>query len=244
MKTTVNREQALFELQRRQFAPRMNDKTGVGVLLTPGSRTIHDVPNDVLISLRVRMYALGALVWDYVDTVLDLARQMRRPELKKLCRAVRELHEDYDSVRRANADAGFFAFERKWALDFEAFVEPLSARFIDGLKKEQSEAVGEMEAGTYWLMMAVQQALCVLEALHLYARGCDMAIERYGVDMRDKTILPRHFRSLEVLLPEFGGDTLVRSQARHKAASAIAVELAKIAVSDRDGDLDSPEMDI
>lgn len=45
--------------------------------------TLTEVPEDIFITIRVRMYALGALVWDYVDTVLDIARSMRRHELKK-----------------------------------------------------------------------------------------------------------------------------------------------------------------
>lgn len=237
----------MIEMQRRVVAMQ-NAKTSFGLIpelqpkQPPKPRPITDVPEDILITIRVRMYALGALVWDYVDTVLDMARSMRRQELKKLCRSVKELRADYDYMRSKNADRDHLQQEMQWAMDFETYVTPLTREFIKGLKQEQSDTYGELDEDTNWLMMAVQQALCVLEALMHYTKGCDMALAKYGVDMRNKTILPKHFRKLAILLPEFGGDTLVNSEARKKAAAGIAKELTKIVVSDKDGDLAQPEL--
>ena len=234
----------MIEMQRQTVGMQVA-KTPFGLipeLQPPKSRPITDVPEDILITIRVRMFALGALVWDYVDTVFDIAWAMRRRELKKLCRKVKELREDYNYMRRRNADCNDLEQETQWALDFESHVQPLSREFIESLKQEQSEAYGELDQDTHWLMLAVQQALCVLEALKYYTKGCDMAIAKYGVDMDQKTLLPQHFQKLAILLPEFGGNTLVHSDARKKAAAGIAKELAKIVVSDKDGDLEQPNL--
>lgn len=242
-----SREEMFLEMQKRAYMAQL-PRPSLGLLpelqpkLPPKPRPITDVPEDILITIRVRMYALGALVWDYVDTVLDMARSMRPQELRKLCRAVKELRADYDYMRSLNVDRNHLEQEMQWALDFETYVAPLTREFINGLKREQSDTYGELDEDTNWLMTAEQQALCVLEALMHYAKGCDMALAKYGVDMRNKTILPKHFRKLAILLPEFGGDTLVNSEARKKAAADIAKELTKIVVSDKEGDLAQPEL--
>ena len=167
---------------------------------------------------------------------------MRRQKLKKLCRMVKELHADYDYMRMRMIDRDFLQQETKWAMDFETYVMPLIRELINGLKQELGDTYGGLEGDAHWMIMAVQQALCVLDALMLYSKGCDIAIAKYGVDMRNKTILPQQFRKLAVILPEFGGDICVNSEARKKAAAGIAKELAKIVVSDKDGDLQQPNL--
>lgn len=206
------------------------------------AKSITDIPEDILITMRVRMYALGALVWDYTDTVLDIARSMRIQKTKKTSRKIRALHADYDYTMSQNLSLNHSELEMQWAMDFETYVMPLFQAFIEDFKQEQGVAYDRLEEQTRWLMIAVQQALCVLDALKYYTLGCDLALAKYGVDMRNKTTLSRHFRTLGILLPEFGTDTLVNSEARKKAAGAIAKALAKIVVADKDGDLEQPEI--
>lgn len=204
--------------------------------------TLTEVPEDIFITIRVRMYALGALVWDYVDTVLDIARSMRRHELKKPCRTVRGLRADYDYMRKTISDPQYLQRETQWAIDFEAYVMPITRGFISGFRQEHNQTCRALEGETYWLIIAVQQAICVLEALIHYTHGCDIAMTRYGVDIHRKSILPPHFRKLALILPQFCGDRFIRSNARKKAAADIAMQLTKIVVSDKDGDLPQPDL--
>lgn len=208
-------------------------------------RPITDVPEDILITIRVRMYALGALVWDYVDTVTTMVVAMQKPETKKLNRAVRKVKEDYDYFRKLNTDAKHREQEVEWALDFETHVDRYTKQLIRGIKQEMADQFGEIEVETEWFMIGVYQALCMLEALQIYVKGCDKAIARYGVDMEGKTLLPKQFSQLAQLLPEYGGDLLIRrSPVRRAVAENIAKELTKIVVCDASGDLQQPEMNL
>lgn len=202
-----------------------------------------ELPEDIWVTIRVRMYALGALVWDYVDTVLIIARQMRLSETKKLSRAVKELRKDYDYFRSCNVETVFRERELQWAMDFEDYVKPHITALTEGIKREMTELGYNLDTDTFLFVMAVQHAQCALDALQVYANGCNKALSRYGVDMVGKTILPLHFTKLAVLLPEFGGNMFDRhSPIRRKAAGEIAKELAKIVVCDKNGDLDQPEI--
>lgn len=226
-----SREEQFAELQRRAF-------------MASAPKPITAVPEDILITIRVRMYALGALVWDYVDSVLDMTRQLRRPETKRLSREVRQLKEEYDRFRARNAaDRDYLEREMQWALDFEEFLRKPLREFCKGVKQEHEAAYGEIDPENAFLIMGVQQAVAMVDAITHYTRGCDRAIARYGVEMRGKTILPPMFRRLAILLPEFAGDMWVAdSPSRRKAAEQIALELTKIVVSDKDGDLAQPEL--
>ena len=208
-------------------------------------KQITDVPEDILITIRVRMYALGALVWDYVDSLIDMYVTMRKPETKKITRAVREVKADYDYFRRLKTDAQHRGQELEWALDFEAHTDSHMKQLIRGIKQEHADLFGTMVSDTSWFLMGVEQALCVLEALQIYVRGCDKALERYGVDMRNKTLLPKQFNQLAKLLPEYGGGLLAaKSPVRRTVAENLAKELTKIVVSDASGDLQQPEMNL
>lgn len=204
---------------------------------------IEDVPTDILTTIRVRMYALGALVWDYVDTVLILAKQMRREQTRRLIRKTDELRRDYESMRRASSDNAFMEREMEWAIDFEDYIKPHMDAMLEADRAEREAAFGKLEENTELLMTAVGQAMCMMKALRIYTKGCDLALKKYGVDMARRTLMPQQFAQLETLLLEFGGDTLnVCSTARSDAADTIALELTKIVVSDKDGDLELPEI--
>lgn len=205
-------------------------------------KDITDVPEDILITLRVRMYALGALVWDYVDTVMSISVQMRRSETKKLNRTVRMLRDEYDSFRRLNTDTDYLAQEQVWAQDFETIISGYMQQLLSDTRAQLGEAV---ESETRMLLIGVQQAMCICEALQIYTKGCDNALSRYGVYMRNKTLLPRQFRLLSMLLPEYSGNMRVTDiTVRRNIAGNIAKELAKVAVCDMKGDLEQPDLQL
>ena len=133
----------------------------------------------------------------------------------------------------------------EWALDFEQHTDRYMKQLIRGIKQEMADAHGTIEVETEWFMIAVNQALCVLEALQVYTRGADKALAKLGVNMAGKTLLPKQFGQLATVLPEYGGDLLIRkSPIRRAVAENIAKELAKIVVCDTTGDLKQPEIEI
>lgn len=242
----ASREEQMIALQRRAFLAAIPkpDYSVFRPKLQPHQKKITDVPEDILTTIRVRMYAIGALVWDYVDSVLDMAKMLRRPETRKLSRAVRQLRDDYDRHRAKNhADRDYLEREMQWALDFEEYLRKPLREFVKGVKQEQEATYGEVEPEHGYLIMGVQQAMAMVDAIIHYTKGCDRAIARYGVPMGGKTICPPMFRKLATLLPEFAGDMwIAESESRKKAAEQIALELTKIVVCDKDGDLAQPKM--
>lgn len=208
------------------------------------TKTIRDLPDDWMITLTARMTALGSLLWDYTDTVLDITISQRRTATKPLCRAVRQLQRDYDQLRqRVHATSEIRKQEEEWGLDFEDFVKPHTDAFLQEVQAEDAEAFGNIAPDTRWLLLAVEQAVLISDALRHYTDGCDRALTRLGVDMEGKTVCPLPFRQLARLLPEFAGDLWRdKSPARAKAAEALAKELLKIQVHDLSTDSDLAEM--
>lgn len=241
----MSREQQLLALQQRAFTASI-PKPDYGVFKPkpqPRPKRITDEPEDILITIRVRMYALGALVWDYVDSVLTMATQLRRSEVRRLSREVKNLRKDYEYFRSRNADSDHLEREMAWALEFEEYLRKPLRELCKGIKQEHEQAFGEVEVENGYYIMGVQQAQTMVEALIHYTKGCDRAIAKYGVDMTKRSIMPPVFRKLAILLPEFAGDLWIAdSPSRRKAAETIALELTKIVVCDKDGDLDKPEI--
>lgn len=52
-------------------------------------KTKEDLPHDILARMVAKSCILGALAWDYADTVLDIAARMRIGKTKPLSRAVK-----------------------------------------------------------------------------------------------------------------------------------------------------------
>ncbi len=205
----------------------------------PNVKSLADVPADILVTIRVRMFALGALVWDYVDTMLELARCMRHPDLKTQSRLIKAIRSEYEHHRQLNQH--FLNREMNWALDFEQFVQPATEEMLRALPPKSDKLFSRLSDVEYWLVVAAQQARCMLQALSLYVGGCERALEQFGVNLGNKSLLPSQFRLLESLLPRFSLGVRFDDTPRSKAANQIALELAKIVVCDADGDLPTPE---
>lgn len=190
-------------------------------------RSIADVPQRELTYRTIKLYIVGALVWDYALTVLDIAAQMRITPVKKLSRAVREIHKDYERIRSLDLDEKHIRQEWQLAETFEAINR-------DNFKQLCAGLVSEIRSGTSlnkeyeMLVEAVQMAMTVLDALKMFAGECDAFIRKYYPEA-PHSILPDHFSRLAVLLPEYAGDCYDRhSRARKLAAESLLNEINKM----------------
>lgn len=166
--------------------------------------TLDDVPQDELLHRSVCLYLIGALVWDYTDTVLKLVAQMRVDSLKRLSRSVRELRLDYDRVRSQDLDTAYIRREWELAEMFEDVNKDTFDSLCNGLLIEIRRDTA-LDDDNVILVEAVQIAMTMLDALRLYADRCDRFIRRY-YPTASHSILPDHFRRLAILLPEYAGD--------------------------------------
>lgn len=191
-------------------------------------KSLDDVPQEELACMGVKMYIVGSLVWDYTDSVLDLAAQMKMGgALKKLSRAIREVHRDYDKKRSYDLDAEHVEKERELAELFEDINRKDFSELSKGLIKEIREGTNLNDEYVY-LVEGVQMAMTVLDTLVLYAAQCDTLIRKY-YPQAPHSILPDHFKKLAILLPEYAGDCYNRhSKTRARMARTLLDRINEI----------------
>lgn len=197
----------------------------------PRRRTLDDVPQHELLSRSVRLYLIGALVWDYTDSVLALAAQMKNHNTKALSRTIRQLRQDYDRVRAQDLDRAYITREWELAEMFEEINRNTLSRLCNGLLTEIRRDTALDDANVL-LVESVQIAMTLLDALHLFAKQCDAFIRRY-CPRAPHSILPDCFRRLAILLPEYAGDCYDRySGTRQLTARTLLNRINEIRIYD------------
>lgn len=172
--------------------------------LMSGPKQFADIPADRLAVMGVKLYIVGALAWDYTDSVLNIAAQMRIPQTKRLCRTIRSLHCNYDKMRALSLDREHMRCEWNLAEMFEGICKSHFQKLCLGLRNEIRRDT-ELNPQYVMLVEAVQMAMTLIDTLKLYAAECDSFIRNY-YPTAPHSILPDHFKSLATLLPEFAGD--------------------------------------
>lgn len=185
----------------------------------PRVKSFADVPSASLARMGVKLNLLGALAWDYADTVLDLAAQMRISQTRPLSRAVRALRLDYDRMRARSLDTEHMRGEWRLAEQFEAICKSHFRRLALSLRNEINSLPG-LDPRYVMLIEAVQMAMTLIDTMRLYAAKCDAFIRRY-YPQAPHSILSDHFLSLAALLPQFAGDAYTPASPSRKASSRI-----------------------
>ena len=195
-------------------------------------KTLDDVPAEPLSRMGVKMYIIGALVWDYADTVLNIAAQMRISATKKVSRAIRQLRLDYDRLRQLDLDGKHIRREWELAELFESISQQHITKLCNGLLAEiRRDHNLNKEYET--LVEAVQIAMTLLDTLRLYAAQCDAFIRKY-YPQAPHSILPDHFMKLAMLLPQYAGDCYdEHSQSRKLTAKILLNEINQIEINGR-----------
>lgn len=191
------------------------------------------IPRRILASKSVKFYALGALTWDYVRTILDIVSQKRIPETKALTRQIRELDKDYEQVRSYRLSAEFL--QQEWMIAEK--IEECVAQHIPTLALTIDNELGvfpNLDKSSKMLLVAVYTALTFLSAMKLYAKHCDEFIRKY-YDDAPHSIMPNHFDWLIQLIPEYAGDCrLAESQTRKDIAQIICNILHNVAEDEQE----------
>lgn len=200
------------------------------ITLAPGGEKISsldDVPQRKLFHMAVKVYMLGSLVWDYTDTVLDLAVQMRISETKKVTRAIRALHDNYNRLRAQDFDSDHVKKEWELAELFESINKEAISRLCNGLITEiRHDAT--LNRDYEMIVEAVQMAMTIIDTMQLYAAKCDAFIFKY-YPRAQHSIMPDHFRRLAILLPQYAGDCYRNhSDARYVTARILLNEIDNI----------------
>lgn len=190
--------------------------------LVKKERRFSDIPAIPLAAMGVKLYIIGALAWDYADSVLNLAAQMHIKETKRLCRAVRSLRRDYDNMRIQSLDQKHLRREWELAETFEGICKSHFQKLCLGLRNEIHRDT-DLDPRCVMLVEAVQMAMTLIDTLKLYAAECDSFIRSY-CPAAPHSILPDHFKSLATLLPEFAGDCYDASSYSRSATARILLK--------------------
>lgn len=143
------------------------------------------------------------VIWDYIDTLMDLARIIGNKETRRLSRALRDIRAEYDRERAKTLD---WEHRQRTAIHAEQFIEestPLQWAWKvihSEYKRKNPDLLPD------WVMFIAQADLvcAMFAALMRYARHFDaMITAKAGRKLH--TILPDEVRRMQGLIPEFMG---------------------------------------
>lgn len=161
-------------------------------------KTIDDIDNQLLTEWSVKLFLLMNLTWGYVDTILNLCSQMKIQEVKKQCRAIKEWKRRYlqfrqsfvcDAEDRNETDRGEW-FEETFSADFDKLFNG-----IDNLSNVVSRNNNHK-----LLIVAVQQAMTLIDAVKKYARYIDREIKAQDIWVCDCCMVQNEFLKMTEII--------------------------------------------
>lgn len=164
----------------------------------------NSIPDFLKFDWDCKIYALMNLAWDYVDTILDQAVQMRISELKVVSRAVRENKKIFEKALWQVLGSERMQEETKRGLVLEEFVYPIIQRFRKGINAEVESRDIEDKYKMY--AVSVYEATMLVHAVLMLWSLFDERASKYGARLDRNKLVPPCFCSLVVALPSFGGD--------------------------------------
>lgn len=197
--------------------------------------SLSHLPGNYYRRLCIKVHLIGALVWDYTDTVLDIAKGLRIDQVRRVSTAIREIRRDYDRMTQKHLDTEHIRRLCDLSLLFERISRDHLAKLNYGLLNEIHAHDSDLNREYVMLLDAVLTALTVLDALRLYAGERDREIARvypYAIH----SCLPDHFLRLSILLPQYAGDHyFADSEARSITAKILLNEINSIELYDDKG---------
>ena len=167
-------------------------------------KTIDDVPSDLLVEWSFKLFALMNLTWDYVDTICDACISLRIEETKPLVREIRTLKREYDHFRAPATRPVMEHNETQHGLRMEQLFRDDLRKLMSGIKIEVNKL--DLTPDHRLLVISVQQALTLMDAVKTYSRWCDKQIHSFGVWTCDCCMVQTSFLKLYDLVPQFAGD--------------------------------------
>lgn len=181
----------------------------LGELIKPKVQSPRDIAmvmsRDELYRVAYVPFVIAEVVWDYADSLCNLAAIARIQQTKKLCRAIRELRRDYDRARAPFIDDHHRAIETNQMISFQEALDDFFGRLLQSVKLKLHLKYGQLAPDSEILVSTCYMAVICFKALDKYVQWADTLIEtRCG--RTNHSIMPDHIRRLGILLPEFAGD--------------------------------------
>lgn len=203
------------------------------ILSATSRKTAEDLPVNERARMVVKVCMLCELIWNYTDTVRDIASQMKIQQTKAVSRAVRELHREYEQFLSPILHANSIAHARGLSELFESINTKTFNRLCEGLRVEMGRTLS-LEKKSEYLILAVQMVMTVIDAIRLFDADCCAWMESQGVE--NHTVVPSHIRRLAILIPQYAGDCYdPHSKARKITARILYNDIKAIELYDEKG---------
>lgn len=150
-------------------------------------------------------YLLVQVIWDYADSVLNLAAQMRIQEVKRLGYVIRELSSEYEYRRRQHMSRGQLANQERNMIFFQEEsskeIEQILSQ-IGGLLRERLPEINSEWRIFYSTVYLTEVLISTFKA---YARFSAIKLkEKYG--NVPGSLIPPQVAKLGSLIPQYLGE--------------------------------------
>lgn len=178
--------------------------------------------DEELLRVAYVPFVVCRLVWDYVDTILDLCVILKRSETKKLCRAVRELRQQYQRQRYPIIDKEHDDGEERNMYIFENFINVklnvLAVNIAGAISMEHPDLSQEYSD----LLKAVYMAHALLKAVKQFSnKMTSKAAKRLKMSLG--SMLPKSVHALDSIILDFAGDKRLSDEFMKREQSFIDV---------------------
>ena len=188
-------------------------------------KTIESVPGDLLTEWSYKLFGLMNLAWDYVDTVCDLCIGMKLVHAKKLVRQIRELKREYDKFRHGIISSKMENNEVDHGLAIEDILKDDFYKMYNAIEMEVNKQ--RLTKDNKTLVIAVHQAMALIDAAKSYARWCDKRIAEFDVWVCDYCMIQKEFLMLDSIIPKTIGMLYIPNMPSRKLASSIIANKIK-----------------
>lgn len=176
-----------------------------------------DAPKPLLKSKTVLLLVIGELAWDYTGTVIDLAAQMKIKETRRVSRSIAEVRRDYDRFLFRSLDSAEQKRLRELAMQYEEVCQNHLTKLSYSLSNEES--IRQCRESQRYLVVAVQMAMTVIDAMRLYVDDFDNFLHSHG--LRGGSMSMGQFEKLFALVPLYAGDAYMPNLPSRKLTAKI-----------------------
>jgi hypothetical protein len=168
-------------------------------------RIKEELDNETLYRVAYIPYVVGAIAWDYSETLCDQAAIMKIQETKKLSRAIKQLRLEYDRFRQQKIFSRYQKQEMKHCEEFQDIYSDFIGEIFNDILSQVHCYYPKLKKEYTYYLATVYMTMVVLKGLFQYARWCDDKIDSV-VGKAKHSILPSHFNRLYALVQAFLGD--------------------------------------
>lgn len=167
---------------------------------------VNAIDGEQLFHISYVPFVIARLVWEYVDSILNMACYLKLKETRKLSAAIKELHKDYNDKHAKSVDDKHIASEFKNMEVYEDGVEEITAQMLVNLRADIQREYPELSSDYVAFIVAVYQADILLQALLRYTSKQMDKICKIIKRPVARSIMHIHMFKLAKLIPLYVGD--------------------------------------